>query len=113
MTKMKRRALIGVGSVFGVTILLIAGLAIFLSTLDRDQVKKSLSAAVSAATGRELTISGDLDWDIGWTSKISASQILFQNASWSKQPHISEIRRRKTESKQTKNRTRQPRAVSL
>jgi uncharacterized protein involved in outer membrane biogenesis len=46
---------------------------------------------VSKATGRELNINGDIKFELGWISKLSASGIQFQNADWSKRPHMAEV----------------------
>src|SRR5918992_1150512 len=91
MTKRKRRAFIWAGSIFGVIAVLAIALVIFISTLDQNKAKQYISAGVSKATGRELTINGDLKADFGWVSKISASDIQFQNAEWSKHPQMVEV----------------------
>jgi uncharacterized protein involved in outer membrane biogenesis len=88
MTTRKRRALIWVGSVFGIAAIT---LAIFIATLDQNKAKKYISAGVSKATGRQLSINGDLKLDLGWISRLSASEIQFQNAGWSKHPQMAEV----------------------
>jgi AsmA family protein len=88
MTKRKHRVLIWVGSVFGIIAITSA---IFIATLDQNEAKKYLSAAVSKATGRRLSINGDLGVDLGWISRVRASQIQFQNAEWSKHPQMVEV----------------------
>ena len=88
MTKRKRRALIWVGSVFGIIVI---AAVIFVATLDANRAKGYISAAVSKATGRQLTIGGDLQVDFGWISRLRASQIQFENASWSKYPQMTEV----------------------
>ena len=88
MTKRKRRALIWVGSVFGIIVI---AAVIFFATLDANRAKGYISAAVSKATGRQLTIGGDLQVDFGWISRLRASQIQFENASWSKYPQMTEV----------------------
>ena len=77
MTKRQRRALTVVGCFFGVGIV---GLALFFATLNQDRAKKYITAAVSKTTGRQLNINGDLKLKLGWISKLSASEIQFQNA---------------------------------
>ena len=49
MTKRKRRALIWVGSVFGIIVI---AAVIFFATLDANKAKGYISTAVSKATGR-------------------------------------------------------------
>ena len=88
MTRRKRRALIWVGSVFGIIVI---AAVIFFATLDANRAKGYISAAVSKATGRQLTIGGDLQVDFGWISRLRASQIQFENASWSKYPQMTEV----------------------
>ena len=88
MTKRKRRALIWVGSVFGIIVIVAV---IFVATLDANKAKGYISAGVSKATGRQLTIGGDLQVDFGWISRLRASQIQFENASWSKYPQMTEV----------------------
>ena len=88
MTTRKRRILIWVGSVFGIAAI---ALAIFIATLDQNKAKKYISAGVSKATGRQLSINGDLKLDLGWISRVSANDIQFQNAGWSKHPQMAEV----------------------
>ncbi|HEY3154663.1 MAG TPA: AsmA family protein [Candidatus Binatia bacterium] len=90
MTKRRHRALIWVGSIFGIVAI---ALAVFIATLDQNKAKKYISAGVSKVTGRQLSINGDLKLDLGWISRLSASEILFQNASWSKHPQMAEVGR--------------------
>jgi uncharacterized protein involved in outer membrane biogenesis len=84
----KRHTFICVASIFG----LIAIVAtIFFSTLDQNKAKRYISAGVSKATGRQLSINGDLKLDLGWISRVSASRIEFENAPWSKHPQMVEV----------------------
>ena len=88
MTTRKRHTLIWLGSIFGIAAI---ALAIFIATLDQNQAKEYISAGVSKATGRQLSINGDLKLDLGWISSVSASQIQFENAGWSKHAQMAEI----------------------
>src|SRR6266540_5003566 len=88
MTKRRRRVLIWVGCFFGIVAIAVA---VFIATLDQNKAKKYISAGVSNATGRQLSINGDLKLDLGWISRLSASQIQFQNAGWSKHPQMAEV----------------------
>ena len=90
MTKRKRRILISLSAVFGI-IGIATATAIFFLTLDQNKAKKYISAGVSKATGRQLSINGDLKLDLGWISRLSASQIQFENAQWSKHPQMVEV----------------------
>src|SRR5258707_294626 len=90
MTKQKRHTLIWMSSVFGI-IGIATATAIFFLTLDQNKAKKYISAGVSKATGRQLSINGDLKLDLGWISRVRASQIQFENAQWSKHPQMVEV----------------------
>jgi AsmA family protein len=90
MTQQKRHTLIWISSVFGI-IGIATATAIFFLTLDQNKAKKYISAGVSKATGRQLSINGDLKLDLGWISRLSASQIQFENAQWSKHPQMVEV----------------------
>lgn len=88
MTRRKRRILFWSGSILA-TLLLAAG--IFIWNLDRNDAKKYVSAGVSKATGRQLNINGELEVDLGWISRVRASQIQFENAPWSKHAQMVEV----------------------
>src|SRR5438093_13412764 len=88
MTKRKRRALIWLGSSFGV---IVVATVIFVATLDWNRAKPYISAGVTKATGRQFSINGDLKVDLGWISRVRANQIQFENAEWSKQPKMAEV----------------------
>src|SRR6185295_2919254 len=88
MTIRKRRVLLGLGAIFGIAAL---ALGVFISILDQNKTKKYISATVSEATGRQLSINGDLKFDLGWISRVSAKDIQFANSDWSKQPQMAEI----------------------
>ena len=90
MTRRKRRVLIWLSSAFGI-IAIATATGIFFFTLDQNKAKKYISAGVSKATGRQLSINGDLKLDLGWISRLSAGQIQFENAEWSKHPQMVEV----------------------
>src|SRR5262245_17425429 len=90
MTKRKRRILIWLFSVFGIIVIATAT-AVFFLTLDQNKAKQYIATGVSKATGRQLSINGDLKLDLGWISRLSASQIQFENAKWSKHPQMVEV----------------------
>jgi uncharacterized protein involved in outer membrane biogenesis len=88
MTQRKRRVLIWAGSVFGI---IVKAAAVFVATRDWNKAKPYITAGVSNATGRQFSINGDLQVDLGWISRLSASQIQFENAQWSKHPQMAEV----------------------
>ena len=90
-TKRKHRALIWVASIFGIFAVIAVAAVLFIATLDWNRAKPYITAAASKATGRELSINGDLEVDLGWISRLRASGIQFENAEWSKQPRMVEV----------------------
>jgi len=88
MSKRKHHVLIWVGAFFGVIAI---AAVIVVATLDWNKAKPYISAGISMATGRQLSINGDLQVDLGWISRVRASQIQFENAQWSKQPQMVEV----------------------
>jgi uncharacterized protein involved in outer membrane biogenesis len=88
MTKRRRRILIGIGAFFGIAAL---ALVIFIAALDTNRAKRYVATTVSKATGRQLDINGDLNVDLGWISRVSVTDIQFDNAGWSKHPHMAEL----------------------
>lgn len=77
------------GAAFGIIAI---ALVIFISTLDPNKAKQYISAAVSKTTGRELVIGGDIQLDWGWLSRVSATDVQFANAGWSKHPQMVEVK---------------------
>jgi hypothetical protein len=53
-----------------------------------EKVKQLLTAAVQRLTGRELSIRGDLDIDLGWQTTVSANDVSFANAEWAETPNM-------------------------
>jgi hypothetical protein len=88
MTKRKRRVLIFAGSVFGIIVL---AAAVIVATRDWNKAKAYITAGVSKATGRQFSINGALQIDLGWISRLRASQIQFENAQWSKHRQMAEV----------------------
>jgi len=64
----------------GVVVLLIAGVAVFLLTLDVNQYKGRIAEAVKDATGRELTLKGDIKLVLGFTPSLAVNDVSFANA---------------------------------
>jgi uncharacterized protein involved in outer membrane biogenesis len=91
MTKWKRRVLIGLASILCFFLVILAAAVVLVATVDWNKAKPYVTTTVSKATGRQLTINGDLDVDLGWISTLRASGIQLENAAWSKQPHMADV----------------------
>jgi AsmA family protein len=67
-------ALVGVGAVIAI------------NNLDPKTYAGLITSAVEDATGRQLTIDGDIDVAIGLTPRIVIEKVSFSNPTWSKEP---------------------------
>lgn len=86
---MKRIGLI----VGGVIFVVIAGVFVVLATIDINQYKGIVQEQVAAATGRELTIEGDLELSVSLSPAIELNGVRFQNADWGSRPDMAIIER--------------------
>jgi len=78
---------------YAVATLLVLGLAIFLVLFDWNWFKGPIERRVSAATGREFRIEGDLKVKLGLTPTLSAEGLHFSNAPWSQHEEMASIDR--------------------
>ncbi|MEO6519985.1 MAG: AsmA family protein [Pseudoxanthomonas sp.] len=74
-----RRALYVIGA-------LLAALVLLLVLFDWNWFKGPLERLVQVRTGRQLSIGGDLDVDLGRVTTVKADKLQFANAAWSKEP---------------------------
>jgi len=75
-----------------VIVILVMTVYVFLSFFDFNKLKPVISRAVKDATGRALTIAGDIDVRFGFTSTLSAEDISFQNAPWGSRPQLGTLK---------------------
>ena len=64
-----------------VVAVVVAGVAI-LSTMDFEELRGVIEAEAEKATGRKLTIAGDIDLEISLTPAIAIHDVRFANADW-------------------------------
>ena len=83
--------------VLGIFIVLIIALIItvylVLSSYDFNSLKPRIARAVKDATGRELSLMGDIDLDIGLTPALVVEDVRFRNAPWGSRPELAKVRR--------------------
>jgi len=72
---------------------LIVALYAFLSFYDFNQFKPLIANAVQEATGRELTIAGNIQFEIGIRPTLVVEDVSFANASWSATPDLAQVKR--------------------
>src|SRR5690606_22817205 len=90
-TVMRIRTIL-IGIVVIVVGLFVTGYAI-LKSLDLNDYKDVLEAKVEAATGRELTLNGDIELAISLTPRLSISDVTFANAEWGSRPEMVRLER--------------------
>ncbi len=83
------RKLIKIVSILGVLLiaLIIAGVAI-LQSMDFNEYRPMIAEKAKQATGRDLTITGDLDLKISLTPSIAVNGVTFSNATWGSEPNM-------------------------
>lgn len=83
---------IGIGICVAIIVLIVA-VYVILTTTNLDSLKPQITKAAREATGRELTLGGDIRLKIGWTPVLAVESVSFQNASWGSQPEMAKIKR--------------------
>jgi uncharacterized protein involved in outer membrane biogenesis len=68
--------------------ILIISVVSFISTFDVNQHKAEIIAAVNQATGRQLSIEGDLSLSVRLVPTIKAENVSFSNATWGTAPNM-------------------------
>jgi uncharacterized protein involved in outer membrane biogenesis len=74
-------------------VVLIVALYAFLAFYDFNKFKPMIASAVRDATGRDLTIAGDIEFELGLRPTLVVEKVSFQNASWSSTPNLARVER--------------------
>lgn len=70
----------------------VAGVVV-LKSMDFNEYRGLIAEQVKAATGRDLTIAGDLRLDISLTPAVAVEGVTFANAAWGSRPEMVTLRR--------------------
>jgi len=70
----------------GLLIAAVVAVVAILSNLDFNEYKGLIAEKAKEATGRTLTIDGNLDLEISLSPKIAVSGVTFENAAWGSRP---------------------------
>ena len=68
-----------------VVAVVVAGVAV-LSTMEFEELRGVIEAEAEKATGRKLTIAGDIDLEISLSPAIAVEDVRFANAEWGSRP---------------------------
>lgn len=74
-------------------IVLIAALYAFLLFYDFNKLKPMIAKAVKEATGRELAIAGDIEFELGLRPTLVVEDVKFANPPWSTTPDLASVGR--------------------
>ncbi len=69
-------------------LVLVAGSALFISQVDPNEYRGTISEIIEDATGRELRVSGDLRIKLLPMPSMEAHDVAFANATWASQPDM-------------------------
>ena len=83
---------IGGGVVVVLIGVIVAGVAI-LGSMDFNQYKGLVAEQAKKATGRDLTIAGDLNLEISLNPAIAVDGVTFSNAEWGSKPEMAKVDR--------------------
>ncbi|UCD81111.1 MAG: AsmA family protein, partial [Desulfobacterales bacterium] len=85
-----KKILIAVALLF---LLLIVAIYGFLAFYDFNKLKPMIAKTVKDATGRDLTIAGNIEFDLGLRPTLVVEDVSFQNAAWSAEPSLARVKR--------------------
>lgn len=89
--------LISAAALAGIFIIAIIVFYVVLINYDFNKFKPQITKFVKDATGRELTLGGDLVLDIDFTPSLSVQNVTFGNAPWGTRPDLAKIKQLKVE----------------
>ncbi|NCF69895.1 MAG: AsmA family protein [Chloroflexi bacterium] len=81
----------GIAAVLLIAIIVAAYL--ILSTYDYNKFKPRIAKVVEDATGRKLTLAGDIDLEVGLSPTLVVEDVSFQNATWGSRPELAKLKR--------------------
>ena len=67
---------------------LVAAVYLILANYDYNRLRPEITRAVKDATGRELTLGGDIELDLGLSPALAVTEVKFANAAWGSQPQM-------------------------
>jgi uncharacterized protein involved in outer membrane biogenesis len=81
------------GILGGIIVLLLVAFYIILSSYNFNYLKPQITKVVKEATGRELTLGGDIHLKISFTPALTVQDVSFQNAPWGSRPEMVKVKR--------------------
>jgi uncharacterized protein involved in outer membrane biogenesis len=81
------------GILAGLILVLMVAVYAILSSYNFNRLKPRITRTVQEATGRRLTLGGDIRLKIGLAPALVVENVSFQNAPWGSQPEMARIKR--------------------
>jgi len=72
-------------------VIAVAGIAVWLMTLDINAYRPSIEQAIEDATGRDVSISGPLRLKVSLPLAVAVNDVTFANAPWGSKPLMAEL----------------------
>jgi uncharacterized protein involved in outer membrane biogenesis len=72
----------------GLIVVLVVAAVVVVKSIDINKYKPLIAEQAKAATGRELTIRGNLDLQIGFSPAVVVKDVSFANAPWGSRPEM-------------------------
>jgi uncharacterized protein involved in outer membrane biogenesis len=79
--------------IVGLVLLVVAGLGVFLMTLDVNQYRPRIAALIAENTGRDVALDGEMDLSIGLTPALVVEDVSIGNADWASDPDMVSVGR--------------------
>jgi uncharacterized protein involved in outer membrane biogenesis len=79
--------------VAGLVAVALVGAVVVLKSLDFNRYKTLITEEARKATGRELTIAGDIELEVSFSPALAVSGVSFANAPWGSSPEMARIER--------------------
>jgi hypothetical protein len=88
---MRWKRMAGIAAVLFIAMIVAA--YVILSTYDYNKFKPHIAKVVEDVTGRELTLAGDINLDVGLSPTLVVEDVSFQNAAWGSRPELAKLKR--------------------
>ena len=88
---MRWKRIVGIAAVLLIAMIVTA--YFILSTYDYNKFKPRIAKVVEDATGRKLTLAGDIDLEVGLSPTLVVEDVSFQNATWGSRPELAKLKR--------------------
>ncbi|MBT3700406.1 MAG: AsmA family protein [Alphaproteobacteria bacterium] len=84
-----KKILIGI---VALVVIVVGGLYVVIASLDVNEYRDVIAEEAEKATGRKLTLGGELKLNVSLSPSITASDITFANAGWGSRPEMVKLR---------------------